>query len=311
VSIVPFGGYVKMFGDADIASSPDSAVEHMSEAEKAVSFFHKGLLQRVEIVAAGPLANFIFSLVVVTGFYLTVGEPFTSNEVGTVVANSAAERAGIQPHDVILAVNGTPIERFEDLVHVMALNSGTPVEVRLRRDGRELTVAATPVMTEEKTVFGNVQRVARLGITGGQPQFVQHDPLSAVWRAGVTTWSLTVGTLEAVGQMIAGKRSSDELGGPITIARMSGEVARGGIVALINFMAMLSINLGLINLFPIPVLDGGHLLFYAAEAIRGRPLGQRAQEFGFRIGHALVQMLMVFVTLNDLRVIAFLKGLVT
>jgi regulator of sigma E protease len=311
VSIVPFGGYVKMFGDADIASSPDSAVEHMSEAEKAVSFFHKGLLQRVEIVAAGPLANFIFSLVVVTGFYLTVGEPFTSNEVGTVVANSAAERAGIQPHDVILAVNGTPIERFEDLVHVMALNSGTPVEVRLRRDGRELTVAATPVMTEEKTVFGNVQRVARLGITGGQPQFVQHDPLSAVWRAGVTTWSLTVGTLEAVGQMIAGKRSSDELGGPITIARMSGEVARGGIVALINFMAMLSINLGLINLFPIPVLDGGHLLFYAAEAIRGRPLGQRAQEFGFRIGLALVLMLMVFVTLNDLRVIAFLKGLVT
>ncbi|HVM81707.1 MAG TPA: RIP metalloprotease RseP [Stellaceae bacterium] len=311
VSIIPFGGYVKMFGDADIASSPDSAVEHMNEADKAVSFFHKRLLQRVEIVAAGPLANFIFSLVVVTGFYLTVGEPFTSSEVGTVLANSAAERAGIQPHDVILAVNGTPIERFEDLVHVMALNSGTPVEVLLRRDGRELTVAATPVMTEEKTAFGNVQRVARLGITGGQAQFVQHDPLSAVWRAGVTTWSLTVGTLEAVGQMIAGRRSSDELGGPITIAKMSGEVARGGIVALINFMAMLSINLGLINLFPIPVLDGGHLLFYAAEAIRGRPLGQRAQEFGFRIGLALVLTLMVFVTLNDLGVIAFLKGLVT
>jgi len=311
VSVVPFGGYVKMFGDADIASAPDSGVENISEADKAVSFFHKRLLQRVEIVAAGPLANFLFSLVVVSGFYVTMGEPFTSNEVGKVLAGSAAERAGIQPHDVILAVDGTPIERFEDLVHVMALNSGTPVEIRLRRDGRELTLPATPVMTEEKNVFGNVQRIARLGISGGTPEFVRHDPASAIWRASLTTWNLTVGTLEAVGQMIAGRRSSDELGGPITIAKMSGEVARGGVVALINFMAMLSINLGLINLFPIPVLDGGHLLFYAAEAIRGRPLGQRAQEFGFRIGLALVLTLMVFVTLNDLGVIAFLKGLVT
>lgn len=311
VSAVPFGGYVKMFGDADVASTPDNAVENMSEAEKAVSFFHKRLMQRIEIVAAGPLANFLFSLVVLAGFYMTLGQPFTASEVGTVLANSAAERAGIQPHDVILAVDGKPIERFEDLVQTIALNAGTAVEIRLRRDGRELTLTATPVVSEEKNVFGTVHRIARLGITGGRPEYVRRDPASALWRAGIDTWSLTVGTLEAVGQMITGARSSDELGGPITIAKMSGEVARGGVAALINFMAILSINLGLINLFPIPVLDGGHLLFYAAEAIRGRPLGQRAQEFGFRIGLALVLTLMVFVTLNDLGVIAFLKGLVT
>ncbi|MGE5202559.1 MAG: RIP metalloprotease RseP [Acidobacteriota bacterium] len=311
ISVIPFGGYVKMFGDADIASAPDSAVEDMSEAEKAVSFFHKRLLQRIEIVAAGPMANFLFSLVVLAGFYMILGQPFTPNEVGAVLPNSAAERAGIKPHDVILAIDGKPIERFEDLMRAIALNAGTAVEIRLRRDGRELTITATPVMSEEKNVFGSVHRIARLGVSGGQPAYIRRDPASALWRAGFDTWSLTIGTLEAVGQMITGARSSDELGGPITIAKMSGEVARGGVAALINFMAILSINLGLINLFPIPVLDGGHLLFYAAEAIRGRPLGQRAQEFGFRIGLALVLTLMVFVTLNDLGVIAFLKGLVT
>lgn len=311
ISVIPFGGYVKMFGDADVASAPDRAIASMSEAEKAVSFFHKRLLQRIEIVAAGPMANFLFSLVVLAGFYVTLGQPFTPNVVGAVLPNSAAERAGIAPHDVILAVDGRPIERFEDLVQTIALNAGTPIEIRLRRDSRELTLTATPVVIEEKNVFGTVHRIARLGISGGQAEYVRRDPVTAVWRAGVDTWSLTVGTLEAVGQMITGARSSDELGGPITIAKMSGEVARGGVAALINFMAILSINLGLINLFPIPVLDGGHLLFYAAEAIRGRPLGQRAQEFGFRIGLALVLTLMVFVTLNDLGVIAFLKGLVT
>jgi len=312
VGIIPFGGYVKMFGDVDPASRPDEGtVQAMSEAEKAVSFYHKRLLQRVEIVFAGPMANFLFSLVVLAGFFMTLGQPFTSSEVSDVLPGSAAERAGIQPHDVIVAVDGKPIERFEDIVQIILLNTGTKVEILVQRDGREIALTATPVVSEEKDVFGNIQHVARLGIRGQVTKYLRHDPPTAVWRATLETWNQITSTLQAVGQMITGARSSEEAGGPIKIAQMSGEVARGGVFALINFMAVLSINLGLINLFPIPVLDGGHLLFYAAEAIRGRPLGQRAQEFGFRIGLALVLTLMVFVTLNDLGVIAFLKGLVT
>lgn len=313
VGVIPFGGYVKMFGDVDPASRPDeSAVVAMTPAEKAVSFYHKRLLQRVEIVAAGPMANFIFSLVVLAGFFMTMGQPFTSSEVSDVVPESAAAHAGIEPHDVIVSVDGKSIERFEDIVEIIVLNTGTPVEIRVVRDGREVTLHATPVVSEEKDLFGNLHHVARLGIKGQVTAYMRFDPATSVWRATLETWSRITSTLKAVGQMIVGRRSSEEAGGPLKIAQMSAEVARGGgIFALIDFMAILSINLGLINLFPIPVLDGGHLLFYAAEAIRGRPLGQRAQEFGFRIGLALVLTLMVFVTLNDLGVIAFLKGLVT
>ncbi|HTS91845.1 MAG TPA: RIP metalloprotease RseP [Stellaceae bacterium] len=312
VGIVPLGGYVRMFGDADAASRPDEgAVEAMSPAEKSVSFYHKRLLQRIEIVAAGPLANFIFSLVVFAGFFMTIGQPFTSSEVSDVLPDSPAAHAGIQPHDVIVAIDGKSVDRFEDIVQTILLNTGTPVEITVRRDGNQVTLHATPELNEEKDMLGNVRRVPRLGIKGQIPAYVQLDPATAVWHAGLETWSRVTSTLEAVGQMIVGRRSSEDAGGPIKIAQMSAEVARGGIFALIDFMAIISINLGLINLFPIPVLDGGHLLFYAAEAIRGRPLGQRAQEFGFRIGLALVLTLMVFVTLNDLGVIAFLKGLVT
>jgi len=312
VGIVPLGGYVRMFGDADAVSRPDEGtVQSMSAAEKAVSFYHKRLLQRIEIVAAGPLANFIFSLVVFAGFFMTIGQPFTSSEVSDVLPNSAAARAGIEPHDVIVAIDGKSVDRFEDIVQTILLNTGTPVEISVRRGDKLLTLHATPEFNEETDMLGNARRVPRLGIKGQIPAYVQLDPATAVWHAGQETWNRVTSTLEAVGQMIVGRRSSEDAGGPIKIAQMSAEVARGGVFALIDFMAIISINLGLINLFPIPVLDGGHLLFYAAEAIRGRPLGQRAQEFGFRIGLALVLTLMVFVTLNDLGVIAFLKGLVT
>jgi regulator of sigma E protease len=188
------------------------------------------------------------------------------------------------------------------------------MEIVVQRDGREIPLTITPEMTEITDRFGNKHRIGLLGVGRSHVEYVRHDPLTAAWRATAETWNLSAGTLKAMWQMVIGARATDELGGPLRIAQMSGEVAQGGLVAIAWFMAVLSVNLGLINLFPIPVLDGGHLLFYAAEAIRGRPLGQRAQEYGFRIGLALVLTLMVFATWNDLvhlRIVAFFKGLIT
>lgn len=299
-SAVPLGGYVKFFGDADAASTPGTELPEMTDAEKAVSFHHKRLGQRAAIVAAGPIANFLFAIVLYAGLFSFVGQPFTPPEVGGVVPGSVAERADIRGGDRIVRINGEGIERFEDIQRIVQLGLDQPLTIVVRRDGREVTLAATPAVTMETDRLGNQVRVARLGIRGGGIEFVRHGPAEAVWRAISETYTQSVATLKALGQIIVGRRSSDELGGPLRIAQMSGEVAQGGISYLVAFMAILSINLGLINLFPVPLLDGGHLLFYAFEALRGRPLGQRAQEYGFRVGMVLVFSLMIFATWNDL-----------
>ncbi|HWK47876.1 MAG TPA: RIP metalloprotease RseP [Stellaceae bacterium] len=315
ISAIPLGGYVKMFGDADAASMPSSLVGAMSAADREVSFHHKRLGQRAAILFAGPAANFLFAIVLLTGLFSTVGEPFMPPDVGQVVPGSAAEAGGIKGGDVILSIDGQSVERFEDVqLAVMQNAAGTPMSVVVRRDDKPITLSVTPHMTETTDRFGNKSHIGVLGIQRSGVTYLRHDPLTAVWRAARETSTLITATLKGVGQMIVGTRTTDELGGPLRIAQMSGEVAQGGIVPLLWFMAVLSVNLGLINLFPIPVLDGGHLLFYAAEALRGRPLGQRAQEFGFRIGLALVLTLMVFATWNDLvhlQIVAFIKGLVT
>jgi regulator of sigma E protease len=312
-SAIPLGGYVKMFGDSDPSSMPSSGLPMMTDAEKAVSFHHKPLGARTAVVAAGPIANFLFAIVLFAVLFMTVGQPYTSPEVGAVVSGGAADAAGMKAGDVIIRIDGRSIDRFELVQQIIQINQGTPVEIAVRRDGGEVSLKVTPQIVEEKDIFGNLHRHGKIGVRGGTPEYVQRDPLTALYQAVGETWNLSVGTLQAMGQMIIGARGTDELGGPIGIAKMSGEVARLGPTALIGFMAVLSVNLGLINLFPIPILDGGHLLFYAAEAIRGRPLGQRAQEYGFRIGLALVLMLMVFATWNDLEktsLFSFLKSLV-
>ncbi len=313
-SWIPLGGYVKFFGDADAASTPGSELPEMTEAEKAVSFHHKRLGQRAAIVAAGPIANFLFAIVVFAILYIFVGQPFTPPEIGGVVPGSAAERADLRAGDRVVSIDGATIERFEDIQRIVQLNLDRPLTMVVRRDGRDVTVTAAPTVTEETDRLGNRVRLARLGIRGGGMEFVQHGPGEALVRATQETYIQSVATLKALGQIIVGHRSSDELGGPIRIAQMSGEVAQGGVGSLLAFLAILSINLGLINLFPVPLLDGGHLLFYAFEAIRGRPLGERAQEYGFRVGMVLVFSLMIFATWNDLvhlRVVQFLVGLVS
>ena len=301
LSAIPLGGYVKMYGDADAASAPSDTLDQMSAAERSVSFHHKRLGQRAAIIAAGPAANFLFTIIVYSILFMTVGRGVTPPGVGQVMPDSAAAAAGIEPGDLITNIDGRTVTSFEDIVQVVLLNTGTPIDLVIQRDGAERKLSVTPQMVDQKDRFGNHHRLGQLGIRATtQAVFTQLNPASAVWEAGRQTWLAITTTLDGVGQMITGARTAEDLGGPLKIAKMSGEVAQGGIIPLINFMALLSVNLGLINLFPIPVLDGGHLLFYAAEALLGRPLGQRAQEYGFRIGLALVLTLMVFATWNDL-----------
>ena len=313
-SAVPLGGYVKMFGDSDATSGlPIARLDQLTAAERAVSFPCKPLAQRAAIVAAGPLANFAFAIVVLALLFMTYGQPFTPAQVGQVLPGSAAEAGDMRPGDLILSLDGRAVERFEDMQQTVRLNPNVPMTMVVRRNGELVTLHVTPRLVEEESRLGR-QQVGQLGIRGGTVEYLKRDPASAVVRAVEETWNLSATTVEAMWQMVIGKRSTGELGGPLRIAQLSGEVAQGGVVPLMLFMAVLSVNLGLINLFPVPVLDGGHLLFYAAEAIRGKPLGQRAQEYGFRVGLALVLTLMVFATWNDLvhlRIIEFIRGLVT
>jgi len=311
ISAVPLGGYVKFFGDAGVSSNPDAELSQLSPADKARSFHYKKLGQRAAIVAAGPLANFLLAIVLLAGLFGTVGQPYIPAVVGTVEKGSAAEKAGFEPGDRILQVGDEEIERFEDLQRIVQDAPGVPLSIGIERNGRFMVLSATPKLSVQTDNFGHEQKIGLLGISRSGVDYIRRGPIKAVWYAGKETVSIVRLTLRAVGQMVVGTRSAKELGGPLRIAEMSGRMAQEGIVTLIWFMGMLSINLGLINLFPVPMLDGGHLLYYAFEAIRGKPLGERTQEYGFRIGLALVLALMVFVTWNDLNylpVVDFFTG---
>lgn len=300
ISAIPLGGYVKMFGDINAVSMADSAIAEMSPEEQAVAFPTKRLSQRAWIVSAGPIANFLFAILLFSGLYVFVGQPFTPPVVGSVQEGSAAAAAGLKDGDVFVRIDGEPIQRFEDIQRIVRPAANRPLQVVVLRDGKEVTLTATPRLESFTDNFGNEHQIGLLGIQGGAPEFVRRDPATSIWLASKETLSTIGAIFEAVGQIIVGTRKANELGGPLRIAEISGQAAEMGILAVVQFMAVISINLGLINLFPIPVLDGGHLLFYAFEAVRGRPLGERAQEYGFRIGLALVLGLMVFVTWNDL-----------
>ncbi|MCP4328809.1 MAG: RIP metalloprotease RseP [Alphaproteobacteria bacterium] len=302
ICAVPLGGYVKMFGDKDGSSAPDAeSIAEMTAHEKTVSFYHKRLSQRTAIVAAGPIANFLFAIVVFTGFYMTYGQPSTVPEVAAVVPESAADRGGLSVGDLIVDINGRTIDRFEDVQLLVQSGLGSSVDITVVRDGKEMSLVVLPEVIDIVDRFGNKGQIGRLGIRSSKVAMEPRDnPFDALWHATLSTYDYTMVTLRAIGQFISGARSTKEMAGPIGIAKLSGDMASNGISGMLLFMAILSINLGLINLFPVPVLDGGHLLFYLFEAVRGRPLGQKAQEYGFRFGLGLVLLLMIFVTWNDL-----------
>lgn len=313
---IPIGGYVKMFGEQPGGSDRDEAAPALSEADRTASFAAKTLRQRSAIVFAGPLANFLLAIVLLAGMFMVIGQPFTPADISAVEPGSAAERAGIEPGDVIISINGTDIERFEQVVRIVQMAPGRPLEITVLRNGREIVLDAVAGVHELEDRFGNTQTIGRLGVRrgGGDRKMIRHDPATALWRATVETAVLSGRILDFVWQMINGTRTTKDLGGPIRIAQISADMWQLGIESMIMFAVALSINLGLLNLFPIPMLDGGHLLFFGFEAIRGKPLGERAQEYGFRIGIVMVLGLMVFATWNDLEyfhVVDFFVNLVT
>ncbi len=311
VSALPLGGYVRMHGDADAASATVNA----KAALDPDSFPAKSALQRMAIVAAGPLANILFAIVAMAILFATVGRPFTPAEVGEVQPDSAAAVAGLQPGDRITAVDQQPVESFEELQFIVRGSPGVALTFALERGGVPQEIVVTPRASELEDRFGQVHKIGLIGVSRSRAatEFRRSNPAFALVDATTETFGLITATLEGIGEMIVGSRTTEELGGPLRIGYMSGEIAKDGVVQIMQFVAFLSINLGLINLFPIPVLDGGHLVLYAIELVRGRPINERSQEMAFRFGLALVLSLMVFATWNDLvqfNVIDFFKGLV-
>lgn len=305
ISAVPLGGYVKFFGDDNAASAPDhEAAAAMTEAEKAVSFVHKPVGPRAAVVAAGPIANFALAIAVFSGVFMVVGKQTSSARVDTVQPGSAAQAAGFEPGDLVVAIDGGKIDSFADMQRIVSVNAGEPLNIEVERGDVHVTLKATPQLRELKDNFGNVHRLGVLGISRsmapGDIKTQKIGPLQAVVMGVEETWFVIDRTLSYIGGVFAGREAADQLGGPIRIAQVSGQVASAGFVPLIHLTAVLSISIGLLNLFPIPLLDGGHLLFYGIEVVRGRPLSERAQEVGFRVGLAIVVMLMIFATFNDI-----------
>jgi regulator of sigma E protease len=310
--LLPLGGYVKMFGEADDLLEADGTTRPLTQTERSQSFFHKSLARRAAVVAAGPLANYIFAIVVLAIMFMTYGQPFTAPVIGEVTADSAAERAGLEPGDRIVSIDGQPMERFEDIAAVIQFGLGEPVDLVLERDGTSQTLQVQPDVIETDDNFGNVARIGRLGIRpAGETEVRMHGPLEAVGAASVATIETSERILAALWQMVEGTRSTEEIGGPLRIGKMAGDILKEGVVALIGFAAWISVMLGLFNLFPIPMLDGGHLAFYAYEAVRGRPAHVRAQDWALKAGIVLLVGMAIFALHNDLKLFDFFKNLLT
>jgi regulator of sigma E protease len=305
LSIVPLGGYVRFLGDENEASASDhEALAEMSPADRAHSFAGKGVPARAAIVAAGPVANFLLAIAIFTTIFTVFGREVMSPRIDSVVAESAAARAGFEPGDVVVAIDGKPIGSFTDLQRVVSVSASRPLEIVVDRGGENVAIAAVPDLQEMTDRFGNQHRIGVLGIqrntTGADIVTERYSVPEAAWLATRETWFVAQRTLSYLAAVVVGRESADQLGGPIRVAEISAQVATIGFVALVNLAAILSISIGLINLFPIPMLDGGHLVFFAIEGVRGRPLSPRVQDIGFRVGLAAVLMLMIFATWNDI-----------
>jgi regulator of sigma E protease len=304
LSWLPVGGYVKFSGDSDAASTPDrAAAARMSDAERATALAFKPVGQRAAVAAAGPFANFILAIVLLTGLFLYSGHAVIAPVIGEVTANSPAAAAGIKPGDRVTRIDDTAITDFQQLPEIISISGGDRLAVGIDRGGRALTLYVTPALMKTRDVLGNASSQMVIGVRPDThiPVTVEHyGPVGAFAAACSETWNIIHTTLLGIGQMITGHASADQLRGPVGIANMTREVASFGFLALLNLVAILSVSIGLANLFPIPLLDGGHLLYYGCEAVLGRPLGERAQDVGFRLGLVVVLGLMLLTTWNDL-----------
>lgn len=304
ISAIPLGGYVRFVGDMNPASVPDpEAAANVDPALAPRLFVNKNVWQRIAIVAAGPLANVLLTFLILYALLLGYGRYTIPPVISEVVSGSVAETAGFLPGDEIVAVDGYAVRGFEDFQRYVATSPERPVVVDLMRAGAERTLTLVPEAVEIEDRFGNDQRIGRIGVSRDVEEtdvtLYRPGPIEAVGMTFEEIRFIVQRTAAFLGDFFVGRGDVEQLGGPVKVAKVSGEVATLGFVALINLMALLSLNIGIFNLLPVPMLDGGHLLYYFIEAVRGRPLSMRIQEIGFRFGFALVLALMVFTLFND------------
>ena len=299
VGWLPLGGYVRFTGDMDPASMGKD-LDKLPPDLRERSFHAKPVWQRVLIVLAGPMANFLLAIAIFAAFFAAYGVPRTPPVVGAVTAGSAAERAGLRSGDRILAMSGREIDEFEDIADFTLLRPGEPVTIRVKRGAEELSLQGRLDAVFEQDRFGQRYRIGRLGITNPSPGFEKASVTELVPEAVEATVKTTRNMIDGLGQIITGRRPVTELGGPLKMAQVAGPVASVGVFEFIHLIALFSINLGFINLLPVPMLDGGHLALYTVEAVRRRPLGERTQEWVFRGGLAALLTLLLFTTVNDL-----------
>lgn len=306
---IPLGGYVKFKGDANAASLPQATSEPIVEG----NFHGKPVWQRAAVVAAGPMANFILAIALFTGLFAFAGIPTTEPRAQSVVAGSAAEKVGIAPGDLIKAVDGRPVETFNDLVRAVQFRGGETLDLQIDRGGTPITLKIVPEIKVESDGFGGTVRIGRLGIKienkDGVAPMRKLPFTEAVAKGTEQTWQIVSLTFVSLGKIFKGEESAKQIGGMISMGKAAGDAASRGVYGFMGLIAFFSVSIGIINLFPIPMLDGGHLVYYAIEAVRGKPVGQQAQEWGFRVGLSLVVMLMAFGFGNDLtRVFTMITG---
>jgi regulator of sigma E protease len=316
-SWLPLGGYVQMYGDADPTSATvdQEAVTKMTEVDRREAFFAKNVWQRIAIIVAGPAANYLFAIVALIALFLIFGQPMTPPLVNSVTENSAAATAGIKPGDLILSVDEKEISKFSELQRFILLNVGKPMALKIKRGTDILTLSVTPKLDEQTDRFGNKQMRPRLGVTTlvQTEEYRRLNLWEAVHESFATTGRMTVDTVTVIGQMIIGTRGTEDVGGPLRIAQISGDIVKTREIGdFVMFLVLLSVNLGFVNLLPIPLLDGGHIFFYLIEAIRGRPLSEETRNFAAHLGLTIVGSLMLFALFNDLvhlKFFAYLKTL--
>ena len=310
---IPLGGYVKFFGDRNVFSQADQEkiLEKYNEDDRQKLFVLKPLHQRALIVFGGPLANFLLALVIFFSIYTFVGKDFTPAAINEVQKDSPAMVGGLKQNDIILEIDGNKVESIMDVSKFITMSTADVIDFKVKRSYDELLLKIKPKMILSEDNLGNKinKRIVgiKLGAYNNEINHVKLGPAQAIYHAVHEVYYVSISSLKYVGGMIMGKADTSQLGGPIRIAKISGQVAEFGILACISMMAYISISLGLVNLFPIPMLDGGHLMLYAFEKILGRPLSQKTQEGFFRIGLFLLLSLMFFTTFNDLKDLGLLS----
>ncbi len=293
LSAIPLGGYVKMVGE-----EPGAEIDTKDIKE---SFTHKSLLRKSLIVAAGPVANFLLAVFIFYFLYQFSGIYLAKPVIGEIVDGSPALEAGLKPNDIISEINQTKIESFDDISKIVGQSKGEKLEIVVERQGSYIGIMLKPRLSPGKNLFGEEIKKYVIGIVGNGESFHRTlNPVQAFWKSITDTYGLIKLTIQSVGKMVSGSISADNLGGPIMIAQMAGEQAKAGFMNFVWFIALLSVNLGIINLFPIPVLDGGHLLFFGIEAVTGKAVSEKLREKLIQFGAAVLVGLMVFVFYNDI-----------